>query len=156
MIPRHFPRAVRHELSDTARRTAFLALFDGWPLYVHHASALGVMLGDPKVMLRRITSHEDRVRWQIQRIYRVRNEIMHSAAHSVPLLSLVSHLEYYLKTTTRTMVRLVSQAPHVGSLRDLFHRVGAGRTRLREELKGDIMPADVLEPQFTTENLVVR
>jgi hypothetical protein len=136
------------ELTDPIRRRDFAALFSSWPLYAYRIEQHGAALADAKVLLQRIKRHEEHVQWQVQRMYRVRNEIVHSAGHSVPLLSLVSHLEYYLKTTARTIVRILSEASHIRSLRDLFHRIAARRTRLHEELKANTIPADLLDPQF--------
>ena len=139
------------ELIDPVKRQPFVTLFAAWPLYALRLSEHGAALCDPKALEQLVVRHQEHVQWQIYRIYRVRNEIVHSAGHSVPLLSLVSHLEYYLKTTARTIVRLLGQAPHIGSLRDLFHRVSSRHTRLLEEFKAKQLPADLLDPKFTIE-----
>jgi hypothetical protein len=119
-------------------------------LYSHRIGVHALAISDPKLLWESIQKHEKNVRWQVQRSYRVRNEIVHSASHSVPLLSLISHLEYYLRTTLRTALRLLARRPHTTSLRDLFHRVAAVRTRLEQDLKAKHIPStlfDLLELQ---------
>ncbi len=138
-------------IRDATNRPAFLAAFDPWPVYRHAVEQLAGLLDQPKELRAALDNHERRVQWQVQRAYRVRNEIVHSASHTVSLLSLVAHLEYYLRTTTRTIVRVLDKRDHTESLRDLFHRVAAVRTRLDEDLKAaadgkGAVPAYLLDP----------
>jgi hypothetical protein len=136
---------------DVANRTVFLAEFNQWPVYRCSVEHFACLLDRPKDLRAALDNHERRVQWQVQRAYRVRNEIVHSASHTVSLLSLVAHLEYYLRTTTRTIVRVLHRQDHTESLRDLFHRVASIRTRLDEDLKAagegkGPMPEYLLDP----------
>ena len=131
---------------DPAKRANFLDAFTAWPLYVERVNAHAGILTDKKLLQATFEHHEQNVRWQVQRVYRIRNEIVHNASHSISLLSLASHLEYYLRTTARTIVRVLSKQVHIGSLRDLFHRVAAVKTRFDEDLRASIIPTDLLNP----------
>jgi hypothetical protein len=133
-------------VADPAKRADFLSAFAPWPLYVENVSSHGASLTDRRLLQAAFERHEQNVRWQVQRVYRVRNEIVHNASHSISLLSLASHLEYYLRTTARTVVRVLSKQTHIRSLRDLFHRVAAVKTRFDEDLRANIVPVDLLDP----------
>jgi hypothetical protein len=138
-------------IRDAGNRPAFLAEFNSWPVYRDSVELFAGMLDQPKGLRATLDNHERRVQWQVQRAYRVRNEIVHSASHTVSLLSLVAHLEYYLRTSARTIVRVLHRKSHTESLRDLFHRVAAVRTRMDEDLKAAAdakagTPAYLLDP----------
>lgn len=133
-------------LSDSRLRSDFVGRFEQWPLYFERLNAHATLLTDSKRLREAILGHARRVAWQVQRAYRTRNEIVHSASHSVSLISLVSHLEYYLRTSARTVVQLISKRPHTESLKDLFYRISAVQTRFDEDLKARIIPPDLLDP----------
>jgi hypothetical protein len=121
-------------IREPASRGAFLTNFAPWPVYAETVGRVAGLIEQPKVLKDSLQAHEDRVQWQVQRAYRVRNEIVHSASHTVSLLSLVAHLEYYLRTATRTIVRVLHKRHHTESLRDLFSSISALRTRMDEDL----------------------
>lgn len=57
------------------------------------------LLTDPKIAIEKIKKHYDRISWQIQRLYRIRNEIAHAALQEQNLLiTYVEHLYDYLST----------------------------------------------------------
>lgn len=58
------------------------------------------LLGDPKKVSEKIRNHSRRVQWHLQRMYRVRNSIVHSANHDNQNLNLlIRHLNSYLRST---------------------------------------------------------
>lgn len=55
------------------------------------------LLMDPKAVVEKIKKHYNRISWQIQRLYRIRNEIAHAALQEQNLLiTYVEHLYDYL------------------------------------------------------------
>lgn len=57
------------------------------------------LLTDSRVTVEKIKKHYDRISWQIQRLYRIRNEIAHAALQEQNLLiTYVEHLYDYLST----------------------------------------------------------
>ena len=57
------------------------------------------LLNDIKLLKEKVKKHHDRVEWQIQRLYRIRNEIVHSALQNeTSLIIYIEHLYDYLST----------------------------------------------------------
>lgn len=55
------------------------------------------ILNDKAVLKDKVKNHHDRVEWQIQRLYRIRNEIVHSALQNeASLIVYIEHLYDYL------------------------------------------------------------
>lgn len=74
----------------------FLASCDGFPLLRERIEYYARVLATPKHIFDFIEKHSERVRWQIMRIYRNRNLIIHNA-DSMPYLSLlVENLHAYV------------------------------------------------------------
>jgi hypothetical protein len=131
---------------DPAMLGAFVNEYSGWPLYSSRLADHAKAITDVKTARERLETQERHVRWQVYRLYRVRNEIVHSARHSVPLLSLVAHLEYYLKTVTQTILMLCVKLPHARRIEEICQRVAVAKLRLYEELKAGAIPQGILDP----------
>lgn len=68
------------------------------------------ILTDMKIMKNKVKNHHDRVEWQIQRLYRIRNEIVHSALQNeTSLITFIEHLYDYLSTYIAEIVTCISQ-----------------------------------------------
>ena len=66
---------------------------------------------DPSRIGRRLKEHIDRLRWNISRLYRLRNEIVHNAAVRSNINPNVSHLKYYLTFALNSMLEFLSDSP---------------------------------------------
>jgi len=66
------------------------------PLIVFRAQYYRYLLIDGKKMKDTLEKHQKNLEWNLTRIYRVRNEIVHNAALKEDLTVLTSHLRYYL------------------------------------------------------------
>ena len=61
---------------------------------------------DAEIMFSRIDQHYSNVKWQLSRLYRIRNEIAHSALNvTVSLLQYIEHLEDYLTTFVAEIIQ---------------------------------------------------
>jgi len=60
---------------------------------------------------RRLKEHIDTLRWNISRLYRLRNEIVHNAAVKSNISPNVSHLKYYLTFALNSMLEFLSDFP---------------------------------------------
>ena len=68
------------------------------------------ILNDVKVLKNKIKNHHDRVEWQTQRLYRIRNEIVHSALQNeTSLIMYIEHLYDYLSTYITEIVTCMSE-----------------------------------------------
>jgi len=57
------------------------------------------ILNDIKILKSKVKNHHNRIEWQIQRLYRIRNEIAHSALQNeTSLIMYIEHLYDYLST----------------------------------------------------------
>ncbi|MFQ7617686.1 hypothetical protein [[Clostridium] scindens] len=67
------------------------------------------ILYNVKKLRDKIENHHDRVEWQIQRLYRVRNEIAHAALQNeTSLITYIEHLYDYLATYITEIVSCIS------------------------------------------------
>lgn len=63
------------------------------------------LLTDLQYAWNKISSHHDKINWQLQRLYRIRNEIAHSALQEkTSLLIYIEHLFDYLSTFVSEIV----------------------------------------------------
>lgn len=68
------------------------------------------ILSDCKVLKEKVKNHHDRVEWKIQRLYRIRNEIVHSALQNeTSLITYIEHLYDYLSTYITEIVTCMSE-----------------------------------------------
>lgn len=73
------------------------------------------ILCDRKMLKDKVKNHHDRVEWQIQRLYRIRNEIVHSALHNeTSLITYIEHLYDYLSTYISEIVTCMSERKEGG------------------------------------------
>ena len=68
------------------------------------------ILNDMVVLKDKVKNHHNRVEWQIQRLYRIRNEIVHSALQNeTSLIMYIEHLYDYLSTYITEIVTCLSE-----------------------------------------------
>ena len=68
------------------------------------------ILNDMAMLKDKVKNHHDRVEWQIQRLYRIRNEIVHSALQNeTSLIMYIEHLYDYLSTYISEIVTCMSE-----------------------------------------------
>ncbi len=70
-----------------------------YPLYAYRAAKIQSLFKDPKNLRTMIDRNMENLDWNLTRLYRVRNEIVHNAAIKSDIESLVSHLKFYLLFT---------------------------------------------------------
>lgn len=72
------------------------------------------ILNDNKMLKEKVKNHHDRVEWQIQRLYRIRNEIVHSALQNeTSLITYIEHLYDYLSIYITEIVTCMSEGKEV-------------------------------------------
>lgn len=68
------------------------------------------ILNNIDILKSKVKNHHDRVEWQIQRLYRIRNEIAHSALQNeTSLIMYIEHLYDYLSTYITEIVTCTSE-----------------------------------------------
>jgi len=76
----------------------------------------------PKKLYDVIKKHNQNIEWQLTRIYRVRNRIMHQAGQALQLRQLIQHLHSYYITTVHALIRDIKQNPMWSIADALEHR----------------------------------
>lgn len=66
---------------------------------------------DRKKFVNKISKHQTNLKWNIRRIYRVRNEIVHSASENNDILEITSHLRYYLVFIINGLIDFLLNTP---------------------------------------------
>lgn len=80
------------------------------------------LLANAKAVAQSLKQHRQNVEWQLRRIYRVRNEILHSG-RSVPYLpQLIQHLHTYLLVTVQSLAYELGRRPSWTIAEALEHR----------------------------------
>ncbi len=84
-----------------------------------------------------LNNHERRLRWHVQRIYRARCDIVHSAQRVVDATLLCANLEFYLKTVLSTFLDAFHRHPTLRSPREFFDRQQHALGKITKELKAN-------------------
>lgn len=92
-----------------------------------------------KSILSMLKAHERKLRWHIQRIYRARCDIVHSAERVVTAALLCANLEFYLKIALTALLESLKTSPHISGPKEFFDRQAHSYRRILEGLEnGDL------------------
>jgi len=81
------------------------------------------LFNDPKNVIKALDSHQLRLEWQIRRIYRTRNIIVHSGKTPAYTDSLIQHTHDYLDTLLSSLVKLATKPKVIDSVGQGFKYV---------------------------------
>ena len=93
-------------LTDTAERRSLFTTIQDSPILLQRLFELGKLVTDPARVKAKQDSHEKRVEWQLYRIYRERNLIVHSGRNSDCLPILVENLFLYYRLLMRALQQI--------------------------------------------------
>ncbi|ODU33293.1 MAG: hypothetical protein BGP24_10090 [Lysobacterales bacterium 69-70] len=109
-------------IEDPLQRAAVVNGLAAEPFLQVQVHELLTDLGSPAALLDRLKKHDKRVRWHLQRIWRTRCDIVHSAGRGANHLLLCSNLEYYLKTTLHGLLGSLRSVPTLSGPHEYFDR----------------------------------
>lgn len=92
-------------------------------------------LHDPKAIESLIAAHEQRVRWQVRRLYRARCDIVHSAERTVNAALLCANLEFYLKALLTALLAALRDVATLSGPKEFFDRQAHAYRLLLEDLR---------------------
>ncbi|MGM0598164.1 MAG: hypothetical protein ACQES9_14115 [Myxococcota bacterium] len=92
---------------------------------------------DPSAIHNFLKRHENHLRWHMNRLWRMRCDIVHSANYTINITLLSANLEYYLKTVLWMILKFLRANPCIESIEELFMRTDSAVKRLKEDLKED-------------------
>ncbi|MEM5331982.1 hypothetical protein VSR34_36380 [Paraburkholderia sp. JHI2823] len=124
-------------LKSQAARDAVLAACASRPFVSVHVKRLLAYVENPQNLQSTMTGHAGRLGWHIQRVYRARCDIVHSAGRVVNAAMLCANLEYYLQTVLTTFLDALHRHPTLRSPKEFFDRQQRIYENLIEDLKGN-------------------
>lgn len=107
------------------------------PFLKHKLENFIASISTPKDTGIMLEAHEQRLRWHIQRLYRARCDIVHSAERIVNAALLCANLEFYLKTVLTELLRLIRAIPQISGPKEFFDRQTYAYDKLIENLHAD-------------------
>jgi hypothetical protein len=105
------------------KKDVLLGDFGDFVLLRNRAFYLGTLLKNGKSMTKMLTAHDERVRWQIRRIYRTRNKIVHTGVTPSYTDILIENLHDYLDVIMSTLVNIASEGIQINTLEQGFKYV---------------------------------
>jgi hypothetical protein len=105
---------------------------------------------DPKNMLNGLKTHSKRVGWQIRRIYRARNLIVHSGTTPSYTEMLIENTHDYLDTVINQIIKLASESKKITTIEQAFKYVDMKYSAFEDELsaKDVVFTTELLERIF--------
>lgn len=106
-----------------SERAAFLSICNEFPLLKERVEYYSHMLSTPDLVYEFVEKHAERVRWQIMRIYRNRNLIIHNG-DSMPYLGLlIENLHSYVDDFLSYSIHTISKGHDINSMcQELFSK----------------------------------
>jgi hypothetical protein len=109
-------------LRDVGVENFILESLSQYPYLRNSAENLYAALATPAAWLAFVQGHEVRARAHIQRLWRARCDIVHSASKPRSLVLLCANLEYYLKSVLIALLRSFRQVSTMSGPREFFDR----------------------------------
>lgn len=117
-------------------RKLLMSLCADNPLLRHRVWRLYKQYSTPKDALASMRGHADRVQWQLNRVYRVRNMLVHSGRAPTVLDTLVHNCVEYLRAAVINIVRVGARNPFPSVLDEVIAEVSFDWTILCQALEG--------------------
>lgn len=105
---KYFIKVVKNK-ADDSKRSEIIRLVIENPLAAYRVRELHKKFSEDKKHWQHIDDHSKRVGWQLNRIYRVRNEIVHAGRSPKYIDSLLINLDTYYKLIVQAMVSRLSE-----------------------------------------------
>lgn len=98
-------------LLEASTKTEIESFKQRRPLLYYRFNTVLEEFKDSKGILSEIARHSNNLEWNLTRIYRTRNEIVHSAATDIEAIELAAHLKYYLIFTLNALLTFLLNSP---------------------------------------------
>lgn len=106
------------------RRSTLAGILKNNPLALHRVWKLHNDYKDVKSANRTICDHADRVRWQIHRVYRARNQLVHAGRMPSYLESIILNLAEYYRSSIATIVNRAKQEDGKSDIDQIVAEIG--------------------------------
>jgi len=105
--------------NENHRSTLFQRL-DEFPLLRYRIFSLATVFGDPKKVNHMLSEHRKKLEWQIRRIYRTRNLIVHSGRSPNYIPTLIENSHDYLDSMVFAVLEASCSAKRIASFKQAF------------------------------------
>jgi hypothetical protein len=109
-------------LKDPVQSAAVLTACTPQPYVWKHLAGFIEAVRSPTDTAELIKAHDQRIRWQIERIYRTRCDIVHAGRQVITASLLCANLEFYLRTTLKSMLKGFSSVTTLTGTAEFFER----------------------------------
>lgn len=109
-------------LRDPADAAALISACADYPHFAFQLEWFHAQVKSQENLVDFLQRHRERVKCHIHRVYRVRNDIVHSAGHTLSTTMLCANLEYYLRQTILFVVHNLGQQAVSRSLDEVYAR----------------------------------
>lgn len=99
---------------------------DNFPLLLERFNYINDLVSSPEKIMKSLENHAKRIEWQIKRIYRTRNIIVHTGKTPSKTTILVEHTHDYLDTVLNLLIKLASTPIQIVSVPQGFKYVQMG------------------------------
>ncbi len=132
---------------DQARFDRLVAALDNYPILQTGLEWLHVNIVGAANIKDFYIRHQRKLNWHIQRIYRMRCDIVHSAGYDLGLSLLSANLEYYLKSMLEYMLTVFASNPMLNSIDEILVRAEALTKQILNDLGNG--KTDIFEQTLT-------
>ncbi len=120
---KHCTNAQLYAVLKDARKSAdLLAACTSQPYVWKHLTTFIEGVKTPASTAELIKAHDRRIRWQIERIYRARCDIVHAGRQVITASLLCANLEFYLRVTLKSMLKGFSSVTTLMGPAEFFER----------------------------------
>lgn len=131
-------------LKDPVQSAAILASCATEPYLWKHLSGFIEAIKTPASTADLIKAHDRRIRWQIERIYRTRCDIVHAGRQVITASLLCANLEFYLRMTLKSMLKGFSNVATLMGPAEFFERQRHQFGQVLQELQQKGTASDAL------------
>ena len=128
-----------HRLQDPKKFKEILDSLHKSPLLKNTLKIFKEQTQDANSVSKFLLRHENHLRWHMNRLWRMRCDIVHSANYSINLTLLSANLEYYLKTVLWLLLKFLRANPNIESIKELFARTDSAVQSLKSNLNNNDM-----------------
>jgi hypothetical protein len=110
-------------ISDQSKSDHLIAATQSFPLLQNRIAAIGKLLGTCQATRQTLDRYQEDVGWHIQRMYRIRNAIIHGGYIPEDLTHIGSHLATYLWTILRSLTDELAKPTGIRDINKFFEKV---------------------------------
>lgn len=129
-------------LRDNSKAASIIASNDS-PLFEIRVNELVKILKDLNSILSKLQEHLEDVQWNLQRIYRVRNKIVHSASTNLNLAQLDGNLTYYYTTLLNNIIYHSINAASETTLDSIYLKFESTYEYILTQVKNDNINSEI-------------